>query len=135
MPLPVNSSLSIPDGELDWAFSRSGGPGGQHANKSNTRVELTWEIATSEVLSSDQRRRLIDAFGAELRVVADDERSQARNRSLASERLAARVAEALRPVRKRRPTKPTRGSKKRRVEAKRRNSQRKQLRQKPTRDD
>lgn len=135
MSLFVNSSLSIPDAELDWAFSRSGGPGGQHANKANTRAELTWEIATSEVLSATQRRRLIDAFGAELRVVADDERSQLRNRSLASERLADRVAEALKPVRKRRPTKPTRGSKRRRVDAKKRNSRRKQLRQKPGRDD
>lgn len=135
MSLPVNSSLSIPDGELLWAFSRSGGPGGQHANKSNTRVELTWEIVSSEVLSPSQRRRLIDAFGAELRVVADDERSQARNRSLAAERLAERVAEALKPVKSRRATKPTRGSKRRRVEAKRRNSQQKQLRRKPTRDD
>ena len=135
MPLFVNSSLSIPDNELDWAFSRSGGPGGQHANKSNTRVELTWEIASSEALTATQRRRLVDAFGPKLRVVADDERSQARNRSLASERLASRLAEALKPVRKRRATKPTRGSQKRRVEAKRRNSQRKQLRRKPSRDD
>lgn len=135
MPLFINTTLSIPDSELAWAFSRSGGPGGQHANTSNTRVELTWDIATSEAVTATQRRRLIDRFGAELRVVADDERSQARNRSLATERLADKVAEALKPVRKRRPTKPTRGSKKRRVEAKRRNSQRKQLRRKPSRDD
>ncbi len=135
MAISINNSLTVPDAELQWAFSRSGGPGGQHANKTNSRAELTWDLMTSEVLTEPQRRLLTSKFGTDIRVVVDDERSQLRNREIAQERLAERVREALRPVRKRRATKPTRGSQRRRIEGKRKNSQRKQLRRKPGRDD
>src|ERR1700723_875452 len=91
----VSRSLSIPVGELEWRFSRSGGPGGQHANKTSSRAEVRFDIATSPSLGPRQRTRLLERFGPEIRVVADDERSQARNRNLALERLAGRLRGAL----------------------------------------
>ncbi len=135
MPLPVTRSLVIPDAELEERFTPSGGPGGQHANRSNTRVELVWDIASSDAVSGNQRQRLIAAFGDTIRVVADNERSQSRNRSLARSRLAEQVSEALTPVRSRRATKPTRGSTRRRLEEKRRRGQNKALRRRPSGDD
>ena len=135
MPATVSSSLVIPDAELEWKFSPSGGPGGQHANKANTRVELTWNIASSAVVSDIQRRRLTTALGDETRVVVDDERSQARNREIAIDRLVERVKAALIPPRPRRPTKPSKGAKQRRLDAKRRAGQTKRLRQRPRHDD
>lgn len=135
MPVHVWNSLVIPDAELTEKFTASGGPGGQHANKAATRVELTWDLEQSDVVTEHQRNTLIDHFGPIVRIVVDDERSQLRNREIAEERLAGRVRTALTPVKKRRPTKPTRGSQRRRVDAKRKNSQRKQMRRKPKMDD
>jgi ribosome-associated protein len=126
--LRVGSSLVIPLEELTWRFSRSGGPGGQHANTADTRVEVRFDIEGSPSLGPRQRARLLERLGADVRVVAADERSQARNRALALERLAARLAEALKVETPRRPTRPTKGSKLRRVEAKRQRSETKRLR-------
>lgn len=135
MPIAVNSRLTIPDVELDWRFTTSGGPGGQHANRASTRVQLAWDIAASEVLDDGTRRRLVDALGPAVRVDVDQHRSQQRNRDLAAERLATKVREALAPRRKRRPTRPTAGSRRRRLEGKRRRSETKKLRRKPNRWD
>lgn len=133
--LPVRGRLVLPGAELDERFSTSGGPGGQHANTSHTRVELRFDIAASAALSEHQRNRLLERFGNEIRVVADDERSQRRNRDLARTRLAARLSSALEPVRQRRPTRPTRGSQRRRLEAKRRRGATKRDRRPPRPDD
>ena len=135
MPIVIAPFFTIPDPELTWRFTASGGPGGQHANKAATRAELSWDIAESVVLTDRHRQLLTNHFGDVIRVVVDDERSQLRNREIAEERLAGRVRTALTPVKKRQPTKPTRGSQRRRVEAKRQNSERKQLRKKPRLDD
>ena len=135
MAITVQSSLIIPDHELTERFTASGGPGGQHANKAATRVELTWNIEESQEVSERQRATLIEHFGPVVRVVVDDERSQLRNREIAEERLAGRVRTALTPVAPRRKTKPSRSAKRRRVEAKRKNSERKKLRQRPKHDD
>ena len=121
----MNSNLAIPMEELEWRFTASGGPGGQHANTANTRVELRFDVAASPSLEPQQRARLLARFGPVVRVVARDERSQARNRDLAVERLAARLAAALTRPRSRRPTRPTRASQERRVGEKRRQGQRK----------
>lgn len=132
--LRVSSTLVLPLAELSWRFSRSGGPGGQHANTSDTRAEVRFDIAGSPSLGPRQRARLLERFGAEVRVVASDERSQARNRDLALERLADRLADALRVTTPRRPTKPSRASDRRRLEAKRRQSSRKADRRRPAPD-
>jgi ribosome-associated protein len=123
--------LVIPLTELEWRFSASGGPGGQHANTANTRAEVVFDVTTSAALSAHQRTLLLERLGPSVRVVASDERSQARNRQLAMERLAQRVDEALRVERPRRPTAPTRGSKERRLRAKQLRSARKQERRPP----
>ena len=136
MAIHVQRSLTIPDAELSEKFSASGGPGGQHANKAATRVELTWDVENSEVLTERQRDTLLAFFGGPVaRIVVDDERSQLRNREIAEARLAGRVRTALTPVKTRKPTKPSKGAKRRRVEGKRRNSERKRLRQRPSYDD
>ena len=106
--LRVTRSLSVPADELEWRFTGSGGPGGQHANTSNTRVEVRFDVARSAVLGPRQRARLLARLGPVVRVVASDRRSQAQNRSLALERLGGRLAAALRVERPRRPTEPTR---------------------------
>jgi ribosome-associated protein len=124
----ITSSLRIPASELRFRFSPSGGPGGQHANKVNTRVELRFDIAGSPSLGPRQRARLLERLGPELRVVADDERSQGRNRQLAVERFRQRMADALHVEAVRRPTRPTRGAKERRLSEKRRLSERKRSR-------
>ncbi len=129
--LRVSSSLRIPLGEISWRFSRSGGPGGQHANTSDTKVEARFDIAGSPSLGPRQRERLLARLGPEVSVVAADERSQARNRALALRRLADRLAEALRVAPKRRSTRPTKASVQRRLDAKRRQSQRKADRRRP----
>jgi ribosome-associated protein len=115
--------------ELDWRFSASGGPGGQHVNTANTRAEVRFDIAASPSLGPRQRARLLERLGPEVRVVASDERSQLRNRELALERLRSRLAEALRVETPRRPTKPTTASRERRLEEKRRHSETKRRRQ------
>lgn len=124
----MSRSCAIPLSELRWRFSRSGGPGGQHANTSDTRVEVIFDVAGSPSLGFRQRERLLERLGPEVRVAVSDERSQLRNRALALERLGERLAAALRVERPRRPTKPTRGSQVRRVEGKRRHSETKRLR-------
>lgn len=124
----MTSSLRIPLSELHYRFSASGGPGGQNANKVATRVELRFDVASSPSLGPYQRTRLLEKLGQEVRVVADDERSQLRNRQLATERLRERLAAALRIEKTRRPTRPSKGAKERRLAAKRKLSQRKQSR-------
>jgi len=126
--LRVTPSCAIRLDELEWRFSTSGGPGGQHVNTSNTRAEVRFDIEGSPSLGPRQRARLLERFGPELRVVASDERSQLRNRQLALERLRSRLAEGLRTVRSRRPTAPTKGSKEERLQAKRERSQTKRRR-------
>ncbi|HEX8581318.1 MAG TPA: alternative ribosome rescue aminoacyl-tRNA hydrolase ArfB [Acidimicrobiales bacterium] len=124
--LRVNGSLRIPLAELTWRFGPSGGPGGQHANRSNTRAEVRFDVAGSPSLGPRQRARLLERLGEEVRVVADDERSQLRNRELALDRLRSRLADALRrDPPPRRPTAPSAGARERRLEAKRRTGQRK----------
>lgn len=126
--LRVTRSLSIPLSELEWKFSGAGGPGGQHANTANTRVEVRFAVDRSPSLSPHQRARLLDRIGPLARVVVSDERSQARNRQLALDRLGARLAEALQVRRHRRPTAPTRGSRERRLTDKRKRGDVKRLR-------
>ena len=129
--LEINPRLVIPDAELIWRFGPSGGPGGQHANTSNTRAELVFEIDTSEVLTDADRALLRDKYGPRIRVACDDHRSQHRNREVAAERLVERVVEGLERPRKRRPTKPSRGAKERRLRAKRARSDTKAQRRRP----
>jgi ribosome-associated protein len=118
----VTRSVSIPIDEIELRVSRSGGPGGQHANTSETRVEVVFEVEASRTLSDAQKRRVIDRLGPVVRAVAKDERSQARNRDLALDRLAERLAEGLRVERRRVATRPTAASRERRLAEKRRRS-------------
>jgi ribosome-associated protein len=133
--LPVNDSLSIPRSELDVRVSRSSGAGGQHVNKTSSRVEIFWSITGSRALSDEQRTRLLDKLSSRLttegsiRVVASDMRSQSRNRELAEERLAELVRRSLVVPRKRKPTKPTRAAKEARLESKKLHSNKKRTRQ------
>jgi len=131
VPIEINASLVIPDAELDYKYTTSGGPGGQHANRSSTRVQLSWDIAESGVLSDAMRSKLVAKLGDVVRVDVDDHRSQLRNKDAAGERLADKVRAALVTQRKRKATKPSRGSQRRRLEGKRRKSETKRLRQKP----
>ncbi|WP_017792122.1 alternative ribosome rescue aminoacyl-tRNA hydrolase ArfB [Leucobacter salsicius] len=137
MDLEVTSALTLPAGELGWRFSRSSGPGGQHVNTSDSRVELTWNVAESAALSDAQRERLLTRLdqrliGGAITVTASEQRSQLRNREIALEKLADLVREALAPDGpKRRATKPTRGSKRRHLATKTRRSETKKLRQRP----
>ncbi len=127
--LRVSPTCVIPDEELVWRFSASGGPGGQHVNTSNTRVELLFDIANSPSLGPRQRARLLERLGPSVRVVASHERSQRRNREEARRRLAERLAGALRVDRPRVKTRATKASVERRLESKRRTSQLKARRQ------
>lgn len=129
--LRVDRSLVIPAAELSERFLASGGPGGQHANKAATRVDLRFDVLGSPALTERQRELLVERIGPVVRVVVDDERSQARNRDLARQRLAGRIRNALVVDAPRRATKPTRGSKRRRLEAKRRRSELKAQRRRP----
>jgi ribosome-associated protein len=117
--LRVTGSCTVPLDELEWRFSGPGGPGGQHANTANTRVEVRFDVAGSPSLGESERRRLLERLGPVVRVAASDTRSQLRNRELALERLRRRLAAALRTTRSRRPTAPTEASRRRRLEAKR----------------
>lgn len=119
-------AISLSD--LEWRFTGSGGPGGQHANTANTRVELRFDVAASSSLGPRQRARLLDRVGPVVRVVASDERSQARNRQIALDRLVDRLAMGLEVKRERHPTKATRGSQMRRLDSKRRRGDRKRQR-------
>jgi ribosome-associated protein len=126
--LRVSPRLSIPVSELSWRFSRSGGPGGQHANTADSRVELRFDVVASPSLGPRQRARLVERLGPEVKVVVSDERSQARNRQIALERLSQRLVDALRVEPPRRATRPTRSSVRRRLEGKRRQAERKATR-------
>ncbi len=133
--LVVTESVRIPRHELDVRFSPSGGPGGQHANKTATRAELTFWIETSSAFTEAQRDRIRGKLGSIVRVVADDERSQLRNRAIAEERLAAKLRGALYVERPRRATRPTKGSQRRRVDTKKRRGAIKRGRRRPPADD
>jgi ribosome-associated protein len=129
--IQVTRSVAIPVSEIELRFSRSSGPGGQHAQKTETRVEATFDVEASTALTPVQKDRVVHRAGPVLRAVAQDERSQARNRELAVERLVAALREALKVERQRRATKPTSASRERRLEEKRRRGQVKQLRRPP----
>jgi ribosome-associated protein len=133
--LEVTPSVRIPRSELGVSFSTSGGPGGQHANKTATRVELRFDVATSSAFTETQRERVIGRIGSDVRVVADDTRSQLRNRELAEQRLVERLQAALHVERARRPTRPSKASQRRRVDAKQRRSNVKRQRRRPGTDD
>jgi ribosome-associated protein len=124
----VAPGVRIPLPELTWRFSASGGPGGQHVNTSNTRTEVRFDAAASPSLPSWARDRIVDRLGPVVTVTASDERSQARNRALALDRLAGRLARALEVVPPRKRTRPTAASRRRRLEAKRRQGERKRER-------
>jgi ribosome-associated protein len=130
-PIPVTRTVSIPRDEIDFRYSRSSGPGGQHAQKSDTRVEAVFDVESSSALSDAQKRRVVTKAGPVLRAVAQDERSQWRNRELALERLANALRDALRVERPRRPTRPTKAAVERRLDEKRRRSATKRLRRPP----
>jgi len=127
----VTRSVSIPRSEIDLRFSRSSGPGGQHAQKTETRAEAIFDVEHSVGLTEAQKRRVIAKAGPVLRAVAQDERSQWRNRELAIERVVEALGDALKVERKRRPTKPSAAAKKRRLEQKRRRGETKRLRRPP----
>jgi ribosome-associated protein len=131
----VSSTCRIDRDELDVRVSRSGGPGGQHANTSDTRVEVRFDVAASPSLGPRQRARLLGRLGPVVRATAADSRSQARNRELAIERLRTRLARGLQVDAPRRPTKPSRSSKRARVEEKRRRGDLKRGRARPRPDD
>jgi ribosome-associated protein len=131
----VTRSVLLPLAEIEIRVSRSSGPGGQHAQKSETRVEAVFDVEASEALTEAQRRRVIGRTGHVLRAVAQDERSQARNRELAVERLVERLREALAVPRRRIPTAPTAAARERRLTGKRRRADVKRGRRPPTEDD
>jgi ribosome-associated protein len=132
--LRVNDRLAIPLAEVTLRASRSSGPGGQHANVTASRVEASFDVLASQTLSDSQRRRLLARVGPRLVAIAQDERSQSRNRELALARLAERLAQALIVPKSRRATRPTAASRERRLAQKRRDTQRKRERRRPDDD-
>lgn len=131
----VTRSVAVPLSEIELRVSRSSGPGGQHANVTASRVEAVFDVAASPSLSEEQRRRVMGRAGPRLTAVAQDTRSQARNRELALERLRSRLASALVVPRARRATKPSREAQRKRVERKRHRSATKRLRRRPSAED
>jgi len=127
----VTRSVVLPLSEIELRFSRSSGPGGQHANTSETRVEAILDVEASSALTEGQKRRVLAKAGPTLRAIAQDERSQLRNRELAIERLVEQLRQALKVERRRVATKPTAGSRERRLESKKRRSRTKKLRRPP----
>jgi len=127
----VTRSVVLPLAEIEYRFSRSSGPGGQHANTSETRVEAVLDVESSAALTASQRRRVLAKAGPTLRAVAQDERSQLRNRELATERLVEQLRAALKVERKRVPTRPSQAAKERRLESKKRRASTKKLRRPP----
>jgi ribosome-associated protein len=127
----VTRSVAVPRSEIELRFSRSSGPGGQHAQKTSSRVEALFDVQASSALTDRQKSRVLARVGPVLRAVAQDERSQWRNRELATERLVEQLRAALRVERRRRPTKPTAASRERRLQEKRRRSEIKRLRKAP----
>lgn len=128
----MTRSVTLPVDEIELRFSRSSGPGGQHAQRSETRVEAILDVEASSALTPVQKRRVVARAGPVLRAVAQDERSQSRNRELALERLVERLREALRVERPRRPTTPSAAARQRRLDDKRRRGETKRLRRPPT---
>ncbi len=134
----MSAALTVPEAELTWRFSRASGPGGQGVNTTDSRVELSWDVEASAVLTDAQRARLVERLtkrmvGGVLTVTASELREQLRNRAAARTRLAALVAEGLTPpARQRRATRPTRGSQERRLAAKKQRTTTKQMRRRPT---
>jgi ribosome-associated protein len=124
----VTRSVSLPLGEVAFEYSRSSGPGGQHAQKSETRVVAVFDVEASDALTETQKRRVVARAGPVLRAVAQDERSRTRNIDLALERLVVTLREALRVERKRVPTKPSAAARERRLQDKKRRGQTKRLR-------
>jgi ribosome-associated protein len=133
--LRINERLSLPLAEIELRTSRSSGPGGQHANVTASRVEAVFDVEASQALDDAQRARLRERLGPVVTAVAQDARGQSRNRDLALERLAAKIAGGLRVRRKRRATKPTRASRQRRLEQKRQRGERKRGRRRPLSDE
>jgi ribosome-associated protein len=127
----VTRSVVLPIAEVELRFSRSSGPGGQHAQKSETRVEAIFDVEASSALTEAQKRRVVARTGPVLRAVAQDERSQLRNRELALERLVEQLRRALRVERRRVPTEPSAASRERRMDEKRRRGATKRLRRPP----
>ena len=138
--LQVSPELAISRGELSARATRSSGAGGQHVNKTSSRIELTWNVVQSPALTDDQRTTLLTKLrsrltaGGDLRVVASTTRSQYRNREIAEERLIKIIADALRPVKKRKATKPTRASRQARLDEKKKHSSKKRERRAPVDD-
>jgi ribosome-associated protein len=130
-PLRIDGELSIPLSEIELRASRSSGPGGQHANVTDSRIEAVFDVEASPTLTEAQRSRLLEKLGPQVTAVAQDARSQARNRELAVERLREKLAAGLKVPKKRRPTRPGRGARERRLEQKRRTAQRKRQRRPP----
>ena len=133
--LRINAGLSIPLAEIELRTSRSSGPGGQHANVTASRVEAVFDVERSAALDEAQRTRLLERSGPTVIAIAQDARSQMRNRELALGRLAEKIATALRVPRRRRPTRPSRASKRRRLDRKRQAGERKRGRRRPGGDD
>jgi len=134
-PLTINRNLAIPLTEIELRASRSSGPGGQHANVTASRIEAVFDVAASESLSDTQRERILARLGPRVTAIAQDTRSQRRNRELALERLRERLAGALVVQRTRRDTKPSRGARERRLAKKRQRSDVKRARRRPSGDD
>jgi ribosome-associated protein len=133
--MSIGRGVTVPLAEVELRASRSSGPGGQHANVTASRVEATFDVAASRSLTEDQKRRISARCGPVVRAVAQDTRSQARNRELALERLRRRLEAALLVPRQRRATKPSPGARRRRVDSKRRRGELKRLRGRPAADD
>ena len=134
-PMIINPEVAVPLAEIELRTSRSSGPGGQHANVTASRVEAVFDVGESPSLNRAQRERLRAKYGERVTAVAQDARSQARNRELALERLRDKLAAGLAVPRSRRPTKPSKAAKERRLESKRRASERKATRRRPSNDD
>jgi ribosome-associated protein len=130
-PMRIGRGAAIPLSEIELRTSRSSGPGGQHANVTASRVEAAFDVASSDALSEEQKRRIMARSGPVLRASAQDTRSQARNRELALERLRSRLSAALTVQRPRRATKPTSASRRRRLDSKRRRGEVKRSRRRP----
>jgi len=129
--LHLGAGTFVPIEEIEIRASRSSGPGGQHANKTESRIEASFDVATSPSLSAAQKERIVARLGERVTAVAQDARSQTRNRGLAIERLRAKLLDALAPRKSRRSTRPTRAARERRLESKRRQSERKRERRRP----
>jgi ribosome-associated protein len=133
--LRIDERLAIPLAEIELRASRSSGPGGQHANVTASRVEAVFDVRASASLDEAQRERLLERAGPTVTAVAQEARGQARNRELALERLAAKIAAGLAVRRRRRPTEPSRAARQRRLERKRRAGERKRARRRPSAED